>query len=355
MIKVLIVDDSAVVRKLLTEELNKQRDIEVVGTAMNPYIARDKIVKYRPDVLTLDLEMPRMDGLSFLAKLMKHHPMPVVVVSSLTPKNSQNALNALRLGAIDVICKPGSAYSTQNITQDIVRAIRTASVAKFDNRPKVQVSTTKTSPVQNNGQELKLVHTTSKLIAIGSSTGGTRALETVLTELPVGMPGILIVQHMPPVFTKSFAERLNTICKLTVKEAEDGDLVQNGQVLIAPGNYHMILEKSGAKYYVRIKQGPPVHHQRPSVDVLFSTVAQAAGVNAMGVILTGMGTDGAKGLLAMKEKGSFTIGQDEETSIVYGMPKEAYKIGAVTEQLPLDLIANRIVSYMHEKILEPTS
>jgi len=352
MIKVLVIDDSALVRKLLTEELNKQKDIEVVGTAMNPYIARDKIVKLKPDVLTLDLEMPRMDGLSFLGKLMKHYPMPVVVVSSLTPKNSQNALNALRLGAVEVICKPGSAYSTQNITQDIVKAVRTASVARFDRQPVVQASPS-APKVEYSEEETKLVHTTNKLIAIGSSTGGTRALEAVLTQLPPTLPGIVIVQHMPPVFTKSFADRLDSICRVKVKEAEDGDHIQPGSVLIAPGNYHMLVEKNGARYYARIKQGPPVHHQRPSVDVLFNSVAQSAGVNAMGVILTGMGADGAKGLLSMKEKGSYTIGQDEATSVVYGMPREAYKVGAVTDQLPLQEIPEGIISHMKQKVLEP--
>lgn len=353
MIKVLIVDDSALVRKLLTEELNKQKDIEVVGSAMNPYIARDKIVKLKPDVLTLDLEMPRMDGLSFLSKLMKHYPMPVVVVSSLTPKNSQNALNALRLGAIDVICKPGSAYSTQNITQDIVKAVRTASVARFDKQPVLSSTPKPHAEKQAVMSEAKLVHTTNKIIAIGSSTGGTRALEAVLTKLPANMPGIVIVQHMPPVFTKSFADRLNSLCSLHVKEAEDGDLIRPGSVLIAPGNYHMLVEKSGAKYYTRIKQGPPVHHQRPSVDVMFNSVASSAGVNAMGVILTGMGADGAKGLLTMKEKGSYTIGQDEATCVVYGMPREAAKIGAVTDVLPLQEIPDAIVNHMKQKVLEP--
>ena len=281
MIKVLVVDDSALVRKLLTEELNKQKDIQVVGTAMNPYIARDKIVKLRPDVITLDLEMPRMDGLSFLSKLMKHFPLPVVVVSSLTPKNSQNAINALQLGAVEVICKPGSAYSTQNITQDIVKAIRTASVAKFQkNILPTQPSSTKIDYTNNDSS---LVHTTNKIIAIGSSTGGTRALEVILTKLPGNLPGTVVVQHMPPVFTKSFAERLNSICQVTVKEAEDGDHIQPGTVLIAPGNYHMLVVKNGARYYTRIKQGPPVHHQRPSVDVLFNSVASSVGINAMGV------------------------------------------------------------------------
>ena len=341
MIKVLVVDDSALVRKVLTNELSKQDDIEVVGTAMDPYVARDKIVKLKPDVLTLDLEMPRMDGLSFLAKLMKHYPMPVVVVSSLTPKNSENALNALRLGAIDVICKPGSAYSTQNISREIIKAVRAASVAKFDKTPDLEKQKAGAKPPEVNGS--LLVHTTNKLIAIGASTGGTKAIEAVITRLPSGSPGIVIVQHMPPVFTKSFAERLDSICSLNVKEAEDGDLIESGKVLLAPGNYHMQVEKRGAKYYVRIKQGPPVHHHRPSVDVLFKSVAKSAGVNATGVILTGMGADGAGGLLEMKQQGAHTIGQDENTSVVYGMPKEAYKIGAVAEVLPLLKIPGAII------------
>lgn len=349
MIKVLIVDDSALVRKLLTEELNKQQDIEVVGTAVNPYVAREKIAQLKPDVLTLDMEMPRMDGLSFLAKLMKHFPMPVVVVSSLTPKNSENALMALRLGAVEVICKPGSAYSTQDISRDIIKAVRAAALAKFDQsitlseRPVVAKNGAKTS-------NARLVHTTNKLIAIGASTGGTRALEAVLTELPASLPGIVIVQHMPPVFTGSFAERLDSICAVSVKEAQDGDLIQPGHVLIAPGNYHMLVVKSGAKYYVQIKQGPPVHHHRPSVDVLFNSVAESAGVNALGVLLTGMGTDGAKGMLAMKKSGANTIGQDEATSVVYGMPKEAQKIGATTEVLPLQEIARSITQKMKEEV-----
>ncbi|MTI86504.1 MAG: chemotaxis response regulator protein-glutamate methylesterase [Balneolaceae bacterium] len=353
MIKVLIVDDSALVRKLLTEELSKQKDIEVVGTAMNPYIAREQIIKLKPDVLTLDLEMPRMDGLSFLSKLMKHFPMPVVVVSSLTPKNSENALTALRLGAVDVICKPGSAYSTQNISKDIIKAIRTASVASFDKQVKPLKKVPGNGKMNKSEPKARLLHTTNKLIAIGASTGGTRAIEAVLTNLPANLPGIVIVQHMPPVFTKSFAERLNDICNLDVREAENKDLVKPGQVLIAPGNYHMLIEKSGAKYYTRIKNGPPVHHQRPSVDVMFNSVAKAAGLNAMGVILTGMGADGAKGLLAMKEQGSYTVAQNEATSVVYGMPKEAKKIGAVTDVLPLKKIPQAIIDQMKKKRAQP--
>ena len=353
MIKVLIVDDSALVRKYLSEELNKEKDIEVVGTALNPYVARDKIAKLKPDVLTLDLEMPRMDGLSFLSKLMEHYPMPVVVVSSLTPKNSENALTALRLGAVEVICKPGSAYSTQDISKDIVKAVRTASVARFDkHRPSAKIKkTTKPGAGHDKGVSARLHHTTNKLIAIGASTGGTRALEAVLTELPANLPGIVIVQHMPPVFTKSFSERLDTICKLNVTEAEDGMLIETGKVFIAPGNYHLLVEKNGAKYYTRIKQGPPVHHQRPSVDVLFNSVARSAGVNALGVILTGMGADGAKGLLAMKEQGAHTIAQDEATSVVYGMPREAAELGAAEEILPLESVSGAIVRRMREKAI----
>ncbi|MBP3191927.1 protein-glutamate methylesterase/protein-glutamine glutaminase [Natronogracilivirga saccharolytica] len=346
MIKVLVVDDSALVRKILTEELNRQKDIEVVGTAIDPYAARDKIIELKPDVLTLDLEMPRMDGLSFLEKLMKHYPMPVVVVSSLTPKNSENALMALRLGAVDVICKPGSAYSTQNISVQIVKAIRTASVARFDR-------TAVTEQEAGNGRaaageapvrEAGLIHTTSKLIAMGASTGGTRAIELVLKSLPPDTPGIAMVQHMPPVFTTTFAERLNQISPLEVREARDRDRISPGVALLAPGNYHMQVEKSGASYYVRIKQGPPVHHQRPSVDVLFHSVASAAGVNATGVLMTGMGSDGAKGMLAMKQAGAHNIVQNEATSVVFGMPREAIKIGAASEISALADIPGRIVA-----------
>jgi two-component system chemotaxis response regulator CheB len=356
MIKVLVVDDSALVRKLLTKELNKQDDIQVVGTALDPYIAREKIAKLKPDVLTLDLEMPRMDGLSFLSKLMKHHPMPVVVVSSLTPKNSENALAALRLGAVDVICKPGSAYSTQNISREIIRAVRAASVANFENNIKVHSkkknkSHKNTLSTKGNSSPARLKQTTRKLIAVGSSTGGTKALEVILPDLPPNLPGMVIVQHMPPVFTKSFADRLNTVCRVSVKEAEDGDWIRPGQVLLAPGNHHMLVQKRGAKYYAQIKQGPPVHHHRPSVDVLFNSVAEAAGVNATGVILTGMGSDGAKGLLAMKEEGAHTIGQDEATSVVYGMPKVAHEVGAVSETLPLSKIAEAIVARAKKKAL----
>lgn len=354
MIKVLIVDDSALVRKVLTEELNRQHDIEVVGTAVDPYVAREKIIQLQPDVLTLDLEMPRMDGLSFLAKLMKHYPMPVVVVSSLTPKNSENALMALRLGAVDVISKPGSSYSAQNISKTIVKSVRTASLAKFDRNALANEQVAATGAADLVKPKTTLFHTTDKIIAIGASTGGTKALEKVLTGLPANMPGIVIVQHMPPVFTKSFADRLDSVCSLRVKEAEDNDLVESGVALLAPGNFHMLVERRSAKYHVRIKSGPPVHHHRPSVDVLFNSVAESVGVNASGVLLTGMGADGAKGLLAMKNAGAHTIAQDEATCVVYGMPKEAKKMGAVNEVLPLQDISDAIINSIKGKPFQAT-
>ncbi|PKN53026.1 MAG: chemotaxis response regulator protein-glutamate methylesterase [Deltaproteobacteria bacterium HGW-Deltaproteobacteria-13] len=338
MIKVLVVDDSALVRKLLTEELSRYSDIEVVGGAIDPYVARDKIVRLKPDVITLDLEMPRMDGLSFLSKLMKFHPLPVVVVSSLTPSNSQNAIRALELGAVEVICKPGSSLSVPDISQSLVKAIRTAARAKV---AKTQVLETVDKEV-TPGYKIQL-KTTHKVIAVGASTGGTIAIENLLTRMPMNIPGIVVVQHMPEYFTASFANRLNTVCKIEVREAQDGDTLNPGLALIAPGGRHMLLERSGAFYQVRIKGGPMVHHQRPSVDVLFHSVAKHAGINAMGVLLTGMGSDGADGLLAMRQNKAYTIAQDEASSVVYGMPGEAVKLGAACEILPLNEISDHII------------
>jgi two-component system, chemotaxis family, protein-glutamate methylesterase/glutaminase len=341
LIKVLIVDDSALVRKLLTEELSRYSDIEVVGSAIDPYVARDKIVRLKPDVITLDVEMPRMDGLSFLSKLMKFHPMPVVVVSSLTPRNSQNAIRALELGAVEVICKPGSSLSTSDLSQSLVEAIRVASKAKIARKTeeeRAERSDKESSP----GVKIQL-KTTHKVIAIGASTGGTIAIEKILSLMPLNIPGIVIVQHMPEYFTASFAERLNSICKIEVREAKDGDNVAPGLALIAPGGHHMLLERSGAFYQVRIKGGPMVHHQKPSVDVLFHSVAKQAGANAMGILLTGMGSDGADGLLAMKQNKSYTIAQDEASSVVFGMPGEAVKLGAACDVLSLTEISGRII------------
>ncbi|MBW1780229.1 MAG: chemotaxis response regulator protein-glutamate methylesterase [Deltaproteobacteria bacterium] len=344
-IKVLIVDDSAVVRKILTDKLSRFHDIQVVGTAVDPYAARDKIVTLDPDVVTLDIEMPRMDGLSFLTKLMKYYPMPVVVLSSVTPENSNTALKALELGAVEVLCKPGSAYSTQNISRNLAHAIRAAAAAKIKvikkTDPESRVNQIRPKPVQFD--------TTHKVIAIGASTGGTRAIEAVLSRLPPTTPGTVIVQHMPEKFTSAFAETLNRNCRMEVKEAHDKDHVIPGKALVCPGNHHMVINRKGGGYLVRIKNGPMVHYQRPSVDVLFQSVAKNVSSNAVGVLLTGMGADGAKGLLAMKDSGAFTIAQDEETCVVFGMPREAIQIGAVDEIVPLPQISGSIIATLNGK------
>jgi len=340
MIKVLVVDDSAVVRRIISEELSKFEDIEVVGSAIDPYMAREKIAKLQPDVITLDIEMPRMDGLSFLEKLMTHYPIPVVVVSSLAPENSQNALRALSLGAIEIVSKPGSQFSAPDVSNELVRAVRTAAKARVFAR-KNEVKREAVTVPQN-------LETTHKIIAIGASTGGTQAIEKVLTEFPVNSPGTIVVQHMPVGFTNSFAQRLNQVCKIQVREAKNGDVVAPGVALIAPGNQHLLLRRSGASYSVVVKDGPAVHYQRPSVDVMFQSVAQNAGKNAVGVILTGMGADGAKGLQMMHETGSHTIAQDEETCVVYGMPKEAVRLGATDEVLPLKQIPQAIFNSLRK-------
>jgi two-component system, chemotaxis family, protein-glutamate methylesterase/glutaminase len=343
-IRVLVVDDSAVVRKVFTEELSKERGIEVVGTAPDPYVARDKIVMLKPDVVTLDIEMPRMDGITFLKKLMRYYPLPVIIVSSLTTKGSQLALEALSSGALEVISKPSASYSVGDMSIQLADKIRAVAQVKVVARTD---GTKNVGPLLTQRIESHaLAETTNKIIAIGASTGGTEALKAVLTRLPSTIPGILIVQHMPAKFTTSFAQRLNDLCEMTVKEAQDGDSVTNGLALIAPGNYHMLLKRSGARYYVSVKQGPLVHHQRPSADVLFQSVADYAGANAIGIILTGMGADGAEGLLRMKNMGAKTIAQDEKSCVVFGMPKEAIKMGAVDKIVSLDEIAQSAVNML---------
>lgn len=339
-IRVLVVDDSAVVRKIFSSELSRDPMIEVVGTAQDPFVARDKIVALKPDVLTLDVEMPRMDGITFLKRLMKYYPLPTVVVSSLTAKGGELAIEALQAGAVDVMCKPGTSYSVGDMSVELIEKIKAAS----------RVSLTKIDYVREEGnksvKKLSLTKTTNKVIAIGASTGGTTALETVLKALPGNTAGIVIVQHMPESFTRSFAKRLDSLCDLEVVEARDGESVIPGKALIAPGNYHMMLQRSGANYYVSVKSGPLVNRHRPSVGVLFKSVAKYAGANAVGVILTGMGDDGAKAMLEMKESGAYNIAQDESTSVVFGMPKEAIKAGAVDTIEPLDKIPARIIAQL---------
>jgi len=334
-IRVLIVDDSAVVRKIFSEELSKYPDIEVVGVAPDPYVARDKIVNLKPDVITLDIEMPRMDGLTFLKKLMKYFPMPTIIVSSLTPQGGKLTLEAMDIGAVDVIAKPNSAYSVGDMSAQLAEKIRAASRARLIKREET---------VRSESEPMRaLAQTSNKVIAIGSSTGGTEALKAILPKMPPNSPGIVMVQHMPANFTTAFAARLNDLSQITVKEAQDNDSVTPGTALLAPGNFHMILRRSGARYYVEVKTGPMVHHQRPAVDVLFKSTAKYAGANAIGVILTGMGADGAEGLLEMKQAGASTIAQDEKSCVVFGMPKEAIKLGAADKVVSLEHIASEII------------
>jgi len=334
-VKVLIVDDSAVVRQLLTRELGKDPGIEVVGAAADPYAARDLIVELSPDVLTLDVEMPRMDGITFLRKLMAARPMPVIVLSSLTATGTRTAIEALAAGAVEVMAKPGSAYSLGDLSGTLAAKVKTAA------------RVTPRAPVPGGAgahvTATSLAVTTDKVLAIGASTGGVQALTEVLSALPAACPPVVVVQHMPVRFTASFAQRLAGLCRMDVREAQDGDTAITGRVLLAPGGMHMLLRRSGAQYYVQVRDGPDVHHQKPSVDVLFDSVAKAAGANAVGAILTGMGADGAAGLLAMRNAGARTIAQDEATCVVFGMPAEAIKAGAAEHVLPLGEVARNLI------------
>lgn len=336
-IRVLVVDDSAIVRKIFKQEISRDPELEVVGTAPDPYIARNKIVKLEPDVVTLDIEMPRMDGLTFLRKLMHYWPIPVVVVSSLTREGGALALEAMEAGAVEVISKPGSSYAVGDMSVELIDKIKAAAKVVVTKRER------KWGKLAHVKPRLSLTRTTNKVIAVGASTGGTKALEFILELMPANTPGIVIVQHMPENFTRAFAQRLNNSCALEVKEAENGDSVIPGRALIAPGNYHMILRRAGAKYYVEIKKGPLVSRHRPSVDMLFKSVATYAGKNAVGVIMTGMGKDGAEGLLMMNQNGAPTIAQDQTSCVVFGMPREAIEIDAVDEVLSLDEIPGEII------------
>lgn len=336
-IRVLVVDDSAIVRKILKEALSGQPDLEVVGTAPDPYIARDKILSLEPDVLTLDIEMPRMDGLTFLKKLMHFRPMPVIVISSLAQASCQTAMQALNLGAVEVLAKPGGPYSVGELRLELASKIRAAAASRI-RRPAVPAAAT--APPRLTAS----AWLPSTVIAIGASTGGTEAIAAVLPQLPAGTPGIVITQHIPAGFSKAFATRLNQMCALEVKEAEDGDTLGPGRVLVAPGDLHMVLRKNGDGYRVTVKTGPRVCYQRPSVDVMFSSVAESAGARAVGVLLTGMGSDGAQGLLKMRQAGARTIAQDESSCVVFGMPREAIRAGAADRVVPLSGIPQAILA-----------
>lgn len=357
--RVLIVDDSAIVRKILTEALAAESDLEVVGTAPDPFIARDKIVALQPDVLTLDIEMPRMDGLTFLRKLMRHHPMPVIVISSLGQASCHAALEALRIGAVEVLAKPGGPYSVGDLRLNLASSIRAAAAARVRRIASDAPAAATTAPAASAAPPKSPAPApapvalpapvptarpanAAKLIAIGASTGGTEAIREVLMRLPAQSPPIVIAQHIPPVFSMAFAKRLNEICQVEVREAVDGDELRPGLALVAPGDRHMLLVGSGRGYRVAVRDGPRVCWQRPSVDVLFASVAEAAGKDAVGAILTGMGSDGAHGLLRMKQTGARTIAQDEASCVVFGMPREAIRLGAADRVLPLDRIAAAI-------------
>ncbi len=349
-IRVLIVDDSAVVRKTLERVLASDRDIEVMGAASDPYIAAEKIRREVPDVISLDVEMPRMDGITFLHKIMTQHPIPVVICSSLTDAGSETALKALEYGAVEIILKPrvGTKQFLEESKVRICDAVKAAAQARLSricrtDRTIVPKLTADAILAKGKLQSEAMLRTTNKVVVVGASTGGTEALSDFLQAMPLDSPGIVIVQHMPENFTKAFATRLDGICGISVKEAENNDTVIRGRALIAPGNHHLLLKRSGARYFVAIKDGPLVSRHRPSVDVLFRSAARYAGKNAVGVIMTGMGDDGAKGMLEMKETGAYTIAQDEDSCVVFGMPKKAIELNAVDRVLPLSAIPAAVI------------
>jgi len=335
-IRVLIVDDSAFVRDTLTKEISRDSDIEVVGTAPNPYVARDKIIELKPDVVTLDIEMPRMDGITFLRKLMQHYPLPVIIVSSLTADSAVLAHDAIEAGAVEVMSKPSSAYSVGDISIQLIDKIKASTCVRVERKK------AKLSP-PGAPKMLSMRKTTDKVVVIGSSTGGTQALQKLITVMPSTCPPIVVVQHMPEGFTNAFAKRLNELSQCEVKEAEDGDSVIPGRIIIARGDTHVLVRRSGARYYVQVKGGPLVSRHRPSVDVLFKSAAKYVGANAVAAILTGMGRDGAEGMKLMHDNGAKTIAQDEKSCVVFGMPKEAIELGGVDHILPLSEIAAKII------------
>lgn len=345
-IRVLIVDDSAVVRQTLTTLLTADPEIEVMGAAGDPYAAAEKIAEEVPDVITLDIEMPRMDGLTFLRRIMAQHPIPVVICSSLAEQGTASALEALESGALDIVTKPrlGVRNFLEESRTEICEAVKAAAKARLRPlRAAYKVEPKLTADAVLAPPTCAMAKTTEKVVVVGASTGGTEALKTLLETLPADTPGIVIVQHMPELFTRAFASRLDGLCAISVKEAETEDTVLRGRALIAPGNHHLLLQRSGARYYVEVKDGPLVSRHRPSVDVLFRSAARYAGPNAVGVILTGMGDDGARGMLEMHQAGATTIAQDEASCIVFGMPKEAIRLNGVDKVMPLESIAGAIL------------
>ncbi len=355
-IRVLVVDDSATVREVFVRELSRDPGIEVVGAVPDPYAARDLIVRLQPDVVTLDIEMPRMDGLTFLRKLMRHYPLPVIIISSLAAQGGAKALEAIDSGAVDVMCKPAADVAVAEMGAELREKVRAAAAVRVARRdgpegpgsapapaPPVRLSLSAKGGAAKGGAAKGGAKSGRSVVAIGASTGGTQALQQVLTALPADTPGIVVVQHMPEHFTRAFAERLERLCAMEVKEAEDGDVVAPGRVLIAPGNHHMLLERSGTGLRAAVKPGPLVSRHRPSVDVLFKSAARAAGAGAVGVILTGMGNDGASGLKEMRDAGAETLAQDEASCVVFGMPREAIAAGAVAHVVPLSGMAGRIL------------
>jgi two-component system chemotaxis response regulator CheB len=348
-IRVLVVDDSAVVRRMISEALGQDPEIEVVGTACDPYVARDLILQLEPDVLTLDIEMPRMDGLTFLKILQEHRPMPVIIVSSLTTAGSKLALRAMELGAVDVVAKQSSAWNIGSLREQLAHRVKGAARARLS---LLNAGASAGSATESAGG----THFSPRqLIVIGASTGGTEAVKSVLTRLPAELPGICIVQHIPPVFSRTFAERLNECCALEVREAAHGDEVRPGTALIAPGDYHMAVEWSATGYRVKLRQDPPIHFTRPAVDMLFNSAAHCAGRHAVGVLLTGMGRDGAQGMQQLKSAGAVNLAQNEATCVVYGMPRAAVELGVVDRVLPLDHIPHAIIHALRERAPQSTA
>lgn len=357
-IKVLIVDDSALVRQILTEILDRDPGITVVGSAADPYAAREKIKRLNPDVLTLDVEMPRMDGVTFLSNLMRLHPMPVVMVSSLTEAGASITLQALELGAVDFVTKPkvDLAHTLDDYALEIREKVKVAARARVQERSTTSIKPALAQVAEKHSADVilkpadrrKPFKTTESLIAIGASTGGTEAIKEVLIRVPLGCPGIVITQHIPEAFSGPFARRMDSVATISVCEAQDGQQIIPGHAYIAPGDQHLMVVRDGARYVCRLSSGPPVNRHRPSVDVLFRSVAENVGQNAVGVILTGMGDDGARGMKEMHAAGAPTIAQDEQTSVVWGMPGQAVKQGGVDKIMPLDAIAAQMLRFAEE-------